>query len=250
MAAHSSRLGRHHLLLLATVAVLAAACGSESASAGDDSSEGLSSDLFAKCGSVVFPSIPPDADAFPPLDAEIQAVFDEFVTGPLSVESAFIADHDMRIAERTDTTLALLGISLDGYVNASFEKREGEWSARSWGGCNIEISAPGFGPAETIFDPDVEPDPASSTLHLWIQERACASGQAPTDREVVPVVVESATRVEITTLVAPVVGGADCQGNPWFPVTVELDDALGARTVVDMHMPPGVELVWPPRIDG
>lgn len=214
------------------------------AEAGNDGS-----DLFATCGSVVFPTMPPEPGSLPPLDAEIQEVFDAFINGPLAEESSFIAGNDMRVAERTDSSLVLLGIGDEGYVNARFEKRGEEWAPTGWGGCGIVITAPGFGPAETILDPDVEPDPTSNTLNLWIQERNCASGEAPTDRPVVPVAVESATRVEITTLVAPVAGGADCPGNPWFPVSVELAEPLGERIVVDVHMPPGVELAWPPNVD-
>lgn len=251
MAAHPRWLIRHNVLALIIGAIFVlAACGSDADDVQTNAADTPSSDLFARCGSAVFPAIPPDIDAFPAMDVEIQAVFDEFVTGPLAVEAAFIADFDMRVVERTDTTLELLGSGPDGYATASFEKRDGAWSARGWGGCNIEITAPGFGTAQTILDPDVEPDPASSTLHVWIQERECASGQAPTDREVIPVVVESADRVEITTLVAPVAGDAECPSNPWYPVTVELDEPLGERTIVDAHMPPGVELMWPPDVDG
>lgn len=250
MAALSWQFIRRHRVALVAAALLLAACGSDATNVQTDASNEPPSDLFARCGSVVFPSIPPDADAFPPLDDELQAVFDEFVTGPLSVESAFVADHEMRVAEQTENKIELLGVAPDGYVNVSFEKRDGEWRARGWGGCNLEITAPGFGPAQTVLDPDIEPDAESTTLHLWIQERECASGQAPTDRDVIPVVVELGDRVEITTLVEPVTGGAECPGNPWFPVTVELDEPLGDRSVVDMHMPPGVELTWPPNVDG
>ncbi len=167
----------------------------------------------------------------------------------MAVEAEFIANADMRIAEQTEATLELFGRQLDSYVNASFEKRDGVWSPTGWGGCNIRVSAIGFGSATTILDPDVEPDPSSTSLHIWIQELECASGQAPVDREVLPVVVETDAQVQITTLVAPVAGGADCPGNPWFPVVVELDEPLGERTVVDMQEPPGIELGWPPDQD-
>ncbi|MDW3179977.1 MAG: hypothetical protein R8J94_21490 [Acidimicrobiia bacterium] len=240
---------RPRLLVLIASAFVLSACGSDSASVQTNAAETSSSELFAECGGVVFPTMPPDPEALPPLDAEIGQVFEDFITGPLSVESSFIAGNDMRIAEQTDSDLVLLGIGDDGYVNARFEWRDGEWTPTGWGGCSITVSAPGFGPADTIFDPEFEPDPTSTALHLWIQERNCASGQPPTDREVVPVIVESTTRIEITTLVEPVSGGADCPSNPWFPVIAELDEALGDRIVVDMHMPPGIELAWPPDVD-
>ena len=50
-------------------------------------------------------------------------------------------------------------------------------------------------------------------------------------------------------MVEPVSGAAECPGNPWFPVTVELDAPLGDRTVVDGHMYPREDLSWPPDTD-
>ncbi len=204
--------------------------------------------LTAVCGAVSFPMIPPEVDGFPALDAEAQSIFDEFIAGPLSVESAYLADFDMSIAERTDDRLVLFGQSPDdgSFATVEFEQRDDAWQAKGWGGCTIVVSAPGFGSAATILDPAREPDPSSTTLHIAINERACASGQAPTDRNVVPVVVETETTIEITTLVEPVVGDANCPSNPWFPVTVELDQPIGTRTIIDMQSPPGIERIWPP----
>lgn len=228
----------------ALLALLAsAACATGSSELGTDS-------LTASCGSITFPAMPPDPDAFPPLDTETQAAFDDFISGPLSVESAFLADFDMSVAERSDNELLLFGRHPDdGFAEVRFERRDNAWTARGWGGCSILVSAPGYGSATTILDPAVEPDPASTTLHIAINERACASGQAPIDREVIPVVVETATRIEITTLVEPVTGDADCPSNPWFPVTVDLDEPIGTRPIVDTRSPPGVELTWPPSFE-
>ena len=194
--------------------------------------------------------MPPDVDEFPPLDDELQAAFVEFTTGPLSVESAEFADFEMSVAERSDNNVLLFGqIPSGGYATVELVRRDDAWAAQSWGGCDILVSAPGFGSATTQLDPDQRPDPSSTTLHLVINERACASGQAPTDREVQPVVIESDTRIEITTLVEPVRGDVDCPGNPWFPVTVELDQPIGTRTVIDMQTPPGTERTWPPSFE-
>ena len=209
--------------------------------------------LVARCGQVVFPSLPPDPNGFDPIDDQIQALLDETAAGPTAVESAdFLAANDWSLVSRTDERIVLFGQAAgvdDGagprYGYIEFDRRDGVWSPSGWGGCHIVIDAPGFGPAETLLDTAHQPDPASTTLQVVINERNCASGQAPTDREVLPIVTETETAIEIVMLVEPVTGGADCQGNPWYPVTVTLQQPLGDRTVYDAHAQPPVELTWP-----
>ena len=205
--------------------------------------------LVATCGPVEFSSVPPELDEFPPLDAETQVIFDDFMTGPLSVETGFLEGYEWTIALQTEAQLTLFGQRSDApgdFVDVRFDNRDGFWQATGWGGCSIDVSAPGFGSATTILDPDHEPDPSSTELHILIMERACASGEAPTDREVLPLVSETETTVEISTLVAPVAGGADCPGNPWHPVIATLSAPLGDRQVIDAQTQPGVERNWPP----
>ena len=99
----------------------------------------------------------------------------------------------------------------------------------------------GFGVATFTLDPDNPPAPDSATLHLLATERACASGQAPVDRQVLPAVVESANVVTITVLVEEPVGAQTCQSNPPFPVTVQLDAPLGDRAIRDAALDPPEE---------
>lgn len=239
---------------LQIAAPLVAAALALSACAGESivTSSEPASELIATCGGVTFPTLPVDVNSFPPLDADGEAALDNLVNGPTGVEAGNFADADLAIANRSDDTLLLFGPTVpesDRWLTASFERRDGVWEPTSWGGCQIVISASGFGPAVTRLDPDVEPDPESTTLNIVINERDCASGEAPTDRDVVPVVIETATTVEIITMVEPVSGGANCPGNPWFPTTATLDAPLGDRVVIDGHIPPGQELSWPPDLD-
>ncbi len=91
-----------------------------------------------------------------------------------------------------------------------------------------------LGPAAVAVNADIPVDPASSTLHLVVNERACASGRAPTNRAVRVTVEESDQLVEIRAQVAGVRGGAECPSNPWHPVTVTLDGPLGTRELRDL----------------
>lgn len=209
------------------------------------------------CGDVTFPGIPADPDAFPPLDAEAEAAFDSMMEGPAGSEAGLMFDgFTWSIASRTETELVLFGRGEAGlnddpsgnppYADVTFRRSGEEWIASSFGGCRLQVAAEGLGPATMILDPDREPDPASTELPVLINERNCASGQAPVDREIVPVVTETETTVEITVFVAPVKGGAECPSNPFHPIVITLDEPLGGRTVIDATTQPGQIREWPP----
>lgn len=199
--------------------------------------------LTARCGPVVFTSVPPDLDEFPPLDDDARAALDELVNGPTGVEAGgFDRDYRWSIASRNDDQLVLFGqrSGPDGpsWADARFERREGAWAPAGWGGCRVEIAALGLGPATVATDPDQPLDPSATELRLQINEQACANGQAPLGREIVPLITETDESVTIIVLVAAVEGGASCPGNPWHPITVTLDSPLGARQLLDGHQYP------------
>lgn len=171
-------------------------------------------------------------------------------TDDLGMEGEFFDDVEWFIADDADQTrLVLFGVGQPdengdpSYADASFEKVDGEWRATGWGGCHIEVTAPGWGGADWVLDPDVPFDPSATEIGILIRERNCANGTPPVDREVRPVVVIEATRVVVHVLVQPVAGGANCQGNPWHPVTLSLSEPLNSRDLYDGREVPPV-LVW------
>lgn len=216
--------------------MLAASCGTDIT----NSSSGAGQQLSATCGSVVFGAVPPDLDEFPPLDDDAQAAIDELVNGPTGVEAGgFGGDTQWSIASRTDSDLVLFGQQPTGdTVVAQFDDRDGAWTPTGWGGCRIQVEAPGLGPALVSSNPDALPSADDTELNLFITEQNCASGMPPNDREVVVLVTETAEAVTIIALVAPVEGGAECPGNPLFPISVTLDEPLGERVLIDGHQFP------------
>ncbi|GAA1117595.1 hypothetical protein GCM10009582_13530 [Arthrobacter flavus] len=54
-----------------------------------------------------------------------------------------------------------------------------------------------------------------------------------------PVVVETEDEVTVYWTSQQIQGGADCPGNPWVERTLQLDQALGDRTLMDGS-------TWPP----
>jgi hypothetical protein len=199
--------------------------------------------LAARCGAVRFTDVPPDLDEFPPLDDEAQEALDELFTGPTGIEAGFLAETTKwSIALRTDSELVLFGQADNAQTGngsaVSFEMRTGTWTPVGWGGCRVQIEAPGLGPATVGFEPENAPQSEAATLSLFINEQACASGRPPDDREVVVLVTETADAVSVLALVEPVEGGAECPSNPWYPIIVELDAPLGDRQLLDTHQYP------------
>ncbi len=93
-------------------------------------------------------------------------------------------------------------------------------SGHRWAGAvaiQVEIQADGFGPARLATDSDQSLHGDSIELSFVINERDCASGQAPTDRDVVPFVTETEEAVSIVVLVERVEGDATCPEKSLVP---------------------------------
>jgi hypothetical protein len=92
------------------------------------------------------------------------------------------------------------------------------------------------------------PSPEAEQIGLDVDERACASGQ-PADGRVE--IFKQATPDEQLMLVVgvrPLVGDQDCPDNPPPPVTIQLDEPLGDRDVVDASTLPPQPLEPSPTI--
>jgi|GEM_PF-2190368 len=206
--------------------------------------------LAATCGNVAFGAVPPDLNEFPPIGDEARAALGlvgETIATPQPVSSdgsggsASAPGYEWSLAFESDTEMVLFGQdALGGLIDASFQRRDGAWQPMSWGGCNVVIGAPGYGPAELFTDPSQSPQPSTTLLSLLIIERSCANGAGPEGRNVIPAVTETDSTIEIVVLVEPVSGAATCQGNPPHPIQVALKAPLGNRALLDGHQ-------YPPR---
>lgn len=214
-----------------------------------DSPAPSASDLRVTCGDVDLGV--PAAMELPdtPLDDEATAALNE---AERELGEDLVSLYTWSIAESSDSRLVLFGRAKDPdlaeipYADALFTNDGSGWKFASLGQCRVSVYAPGFGNARVVLNPDSEPDPESSAIDIWIQENSCANGEAPTDRDIVPVVVADEERIVITVLVEPVQGDATCPGNPWHPVTVTLDEPLGSRQILDGITVPPEPLDWPP----
>jgi hypothetical protein len=83
-------------------------------------------------------------------------------------------------------------------------------------------------------------DLTSRQVKLLVNEKACASGQDARGRIQTVAVEEDVETVELVLAVTPRRGEQTCQANPPTAMTIELEQPLGDRTVIDTS-------VWPPR---
>jgi hypothetical protein len=206
-------------------------------------------DLVATCGDVKFDTIPADPSSFPPV-ADIASHVD---LPALRMEAGMFREYDWFIARESRRTVVLFGVPPEPpelgppYASAALRRDGDRWEPRSWGQCRVEVSAPGWGSASFVLDPARAPDPSADRILVSAWENACASGQAPDGRKVRAVLLDADQEaVSIVVLVEPVRGGADCPGNPSFPLEVELDGPLGERTVYDASVDPSLVRPWPP----
>lgn len=244
---------RWHIGLLVTVTMLVVvacgAAGTAGTTVPTDTSPPSADDLRVFCGDVDLGT--PAAMELPdtPLDDEATAALNE---AEQEIGEDLVSLYTWTVAETSDSRLVLFGAAKEPelaeipYAHALLTHDGSGWKLASLGQCRITVDALGFGPARVVLNPDSEPDPESSEIDIWIQERACANGQAPTDRDIVPVVGADEQRIVITVLVEPVEGNATCPGNPWHPVTVTIDKPLGDRQIFDGVTVPPEPLDWPP----
>jgi hypothetical protein len=207
--------------------------------------------LGLQCGHATFAGLELDVDVLVPFTDDLDA----YITPEAAVEfdtgSAWISSLTLYEVERSDARLVLFGVrpgspsGAEPYFTASFKRQDGDWSPAGWGDCWLQVDAPGFGIGQLALDPADEPTAAATSLALLVTERACASGQVPEGREVQPIVTESDETLKIVVLIEAPVGDQSCQGNPSFPLEVDLDQPLGDRTIIDVALSPPTELVWP-----
>ncbi|SDU40052.1 hypothetical protein [Jiangella alkaliphila] len=78
------------------------------------------------------------------------------------------------------------------------------------------------------------PEPDTTSVDINVNSDECSSGQSPADRLTEPIVEYHADTVVITTRLEPQPpGGNTCPGSPSAPLTVQLDEPLGDRQLLD-----------------
>ncbi len=119
------------------------------------------------------------------------------------------------------------------------------WMLTAAGECAIVRDLGDLGFGTVTLDPSQPPDPAATQVALQVTEFACNSGQDATGRVEVIELVETEETVEVVVGIQPRSGAADCQSSPPTPFVLELDAALGTRTLLDASVLPARPIALP-----
>ncbi|MET0830537.1 MAG: hypothetical protein ABWY26_13500 [Microbacterium sp.] len=88
------------------------------------------------------------------------------------------------------------------------------------------------------------PQSRDERIALLVSEHDCNSGQPATGRIELIELIETATTVELVIGGQPGTGGT-CQSNPPTPFTVELEQPLADRTILNAAVAPAREVTLP-----
>ncbi len=123
---------------------------------------------------------------------------------------------------------------------------DGGWVLDVQGSCTLRQDLGSLGPADLALAE--HPDPEAEQIELEVYERACASGQSAEGRVEIVEQELSDEQLSLVVGVRPLDGAQDCPGNPPTPVTIELDEPLGDRMVVDASTLPPQPLELSPTL--
>jgi hypothetical protein len=168
-----------------------------------------------------------------------QSILDDPRTGGEASMSLFPVgvDVEWRVLAKTGETLTVgLGEWTEsGPVhNASVLSlnRDGDgWSTDGWGDCRLLAPVLADGRAWARVDGYRIVGPRS--LEVDVSEVQCTSGRDPKKYLHDPNVIATGASVTLSWTSTPAEGAHSCQGNPSVTRTVELDEALGSRMVLD-----------------
>lgn len=157
-----------------------------------------------------------------------------------SGEGEFWPQEDWRLVHQ-ESDQATLVTTFEGQLAFMFlSRQDGQWawsgSSMSGDRCDLQYTTPeGLNTVEWRLDPSAAvPGPDSTSFQVLLRERECVSGQEIGGRLRGPQVVITETEVLVAFATEPPRGDAfNCQGNPEMAFTVELDQTLGDRTIVE-----------------
>lgn len=123
------------------------------------------------------------------------------------------------------------------------ERRGGTWGFAGYADpCHLRpVSSHGLGESDWRIDTASSPTAASSSFAVEVHEQACASGRTAEGRIADPIVEYAEDAITITIPVRRVeADSVTCQGNPWTPFVIELNEPIGERLLLDGGP-------WPPQ---
>jgi hypothetical protein len=161
-----------------------------------------------------------------------------------SGEGRLLPADGWTVVSEDGNTATLLAPAGKKFASATFERRDG-WSPAGWGDCTPRLVAEDRSVLRWAFTEDSHPpDEDATELDVLAVEPACSSGR---DLEglIEERIAYEETTIEVALTAPALAGGANvvytCIGTSPTPYTVELDEPVGERKVVDVSVYPPVE---------
>lgn len=110
--------------------------------------------------------------------------------------------------------------------------------------CTPTIDLGSLTEAGVTLDPDALPQSGDERIALLVTEQECNSGQPAIDRIELIELIETKTTVELVIGVQPNTGGT-CVSNPPTPFTVDLEQPLADRTILNAAVAPARAVTLP-----
>lgn len=130
-----------------------------------------------------------------------------------------VRDHERKVVTRLDEP-------------APPETDDDGWLLSSSGPCALRADLGVLESATVSLQDGAALDEEATELHLLVTEQGCASGESAAGRVEVMVDADQ-EQIRLVAGVEPRRGDQSCPNNPATPITVDLDEPVGHREIVD-----------------
>ena len=161
---------------------------------------------------------------------------------------------EFHVMDIDEDSVSFAAFSDEGIKDVTVIYGRGRWRIGGWSSdaysCDVRVALPpGLGHVEVHLDPGLDPGslpkPGDTSIDLLVQEIDCANGRKMGDALQKPQIIETDDEVLVAFAVVPVSGGANCPGNPFSRVTVELSQPLDERVLRDgTYLSPKAITLW------
>ena len=122
-----------------------------------------------------------------------------------------------------------------------FKTGAGDWHLGGLGDCALRAELPGGAVAASVFlDPERLPEPDDTTVHLLVMEHGCSGRDDASGRLSTLQLTETVERVEVVIAVTERPGIATCPTHPATPYSIDLENPLADRPIVDVAVLPAL----------
>lgn len=191
------------------------------------------------------------------LPAEVLSVLNDPLVGIEEPLSEWLIAHEsadlVTIMHELDEPIDMGAGRIDSYalitIAAAGEQAiplEAPWGLHRSTSCTPTIDLGSFTEAGVTLDPDAPPQGDDERIALLVTEHACNSGEPATDRIELIEIIETETTVKLVIGVRPNTDGiATCEGNPATAFSVDLEQPLADRTILNAAVVPAREVALP-----